>query len=115
MNNCCYSSGEFDGLLLGDRGNPCQRHLLTPEPDPHPGSRSTLMWPTAGTEPPCGYDHKLCWRHLRVTPEKACEIIVARVGLQNIGMIEESSTLTCKVKTLIKIPSTQQISRTAEH
>ncbi|XP_042356774.1 putative nuclease HARBI1 [Plectropomus leopardus] len=76
--------GEFDGLLLGDRGYPCQPRLMTPYPDPRAHCRTVLR-----VEMTIGLlkARFQCLRHLRVTPERACDIIVACVVLHNIATI----------------------------
>ncbi|KAK0137689.1 putative nuclease HARBI1 [Merluccius polli] len=84
--------GEFDGLL-GDRGYSCQRRLLTPYPDPEPGPQQNFNQAHCRTRARVGMTIGLlkacfqCLRHLRVTPERACDIIVACVVLHNIATI----------------------------
>ena len=88
-----YITGEFDGLLLGDRGYPCQPRLLTPYPDPEPGPQQNFNWAHCSTRAQVEMTKGLlkarfqCLRHLRVTPERACDIIVAYVVLHNIATI----------------------------
>ncbi|KAM7423433.1 hypothetical protein PAMA_011138 [Pampus argenteus] len=85
--------GEFDGLLLGDRGYPCQPRLLTPYPDPEPGPQQNFNRAHSRTRGRVEITIGLlkarfqCLRHLRVTPERACDIIVAVVVLHNIATI----------------------------
>ncbi|KAK0151192.1 putative nuclease HARBI1 [Merluccius polli] len=85
--------GEFDGLLLGDRGYPCQPRLLTPHPDPEPGPQQNFNQPHCRTRARVEMTIGLlkacfqCLCHLRVTPERACDIIVACVVLHNIATI----------------------------
>ncbi|XP_049460924.1 putative nuclease HARBI1, partial [Epinephelus fuscoguttatus] len=82
---------EFDGFLLGDRGYPCQPTLLTPYPDPGPQQKfnqahcrtRARVEMTIGLLKACFQ----CLRHLKVTPERACDIIVACVVLHNIATI----------------------------
>ena len=87
-----YISGEFDGLLLGDRGYPCESRLLTPYPDPEPGPQQNFNRAHCRTRARVEMTIGLlkarfqCLRHLRVTPERACDIIVACV-LHNIATI----------------------------
>ncbi|KAK0144350.1 putative nuclease HARBI1 [Merluccius polli] len=78
--------GAFDGLL-GDRGYPCEPRLLTPYPDPEPGPQQNFHAGSLQDKSPGGDDHRPCLRHLRVTPERACDIIVACVVLHNIATI----------------------------
>ncbi len=102
-------TGGFDGLLLGDRGYPCHRNLLTP-----------LPWPWASPQQHFDVAHCRmracvemtigllkaffqCLHHLRVTPERAFDIIMACLVLHN--------TLPNTEKT----SSIQQILRMAEH
>ncbi|XP_054861509.1 putative nuclease HARBI1 [Amphiprion ocellaris] len=85
--------GEFDGLLLGDRGYPCQPSLMTPYPDPEPGPQQNFNRAHCKTRARVEMTIGLlkarfqCLRHLRVTPERACDIIVACVVLHNIATI----------------------------
>ncbi|TKS65903.1 putative nuclease HARBI1 [Collichthys lucidus] len=85
--------GEFDGLLLGDRGYTCQPRLLTPYPDPEPGPQQNFNRAHSRTRARVEMTIGLlkarfqCLRHLRVTPERACDIIVACVVLHNIATI----------------------------
>ncbi|XP_034530090.1 putative nuclease HARBI1 [Notolabrus celidotus] len=85
--------GEFDGLLLGDRGYPCQPRLLTPYPDPEPGPQQNFNRAHCRTRARVEMTTGLlkarfqCLRHLRVTPERACDIIVACVVLHNIATL----------------------------
>ncbi|XP_044201113.1 putative nuclease HARBI1 [Thunnus albacares] len=88
-----YITGEFDGLLLGDRGYPCQPRLLTPYPDPESGPQQNFNHAHGRTRARVEMTigllkarfQYLC--HLRVTPERACDIIVACVVLHNIATI----------------------------
>ncbi len=86
-------TGEFDGYLLGDRGYPCLPSLLTPYPDPEPGPRQHFYVAHCRTrariEMTIGIlkSRFQCLHKLRVTPERACDIIVACVVLHNIATI----------------------------
>ena len=86
-------TGEFEGLLLGDRGYPCQPTLLTPYPDPEPGPQRNFNVAHCRTRARGEMTIGLlkarfqCLHHLRVTPERACDIIVACVVLHNIATI----------------------------
>ncbi|XP_068199224.1 putative nuclease HARBI1 [Antennarius striatus] len=86
--------GEFDGVLLGDRVYPCQPRLLTPYPDPEPGPRQNFNQGNCRTRAWVETTISLlkarfqCLRHLRTTPERACDIIVASVVLHNIATIK---------------------------
>ncbi|XP_040900533.1 putative nuclease HARBI1 [Toxotes jaculatrix] len=85
--------GEIHGFLLGDRGYPCQRNLITPYPDPQPGPQQHFNVAHCRTRARVEMTIGLlkarfqCLRHLRVTPERACDIIVACVILHNIATI----------------------------
>lgn len=87
--------GEFDGLLLGDTGYPCQPSLLTPYPDPEPGPQQNFNRAHCRTRAQVEMTIGLlksrfqCLRHLRVTPERACDIIMACVVLHNIAIIRK--------------------------
>ncbi|XP_053196475.1 putative nuclease HARBI1 [Scomber japonicus] len=88
-----FARGEFDGYLLGDRGYPCQRYLLTPYPDPEPGPQQHYNLAHCRTRARVEMSIGMlkarfqCLRRLRVTPERACDIIVACVVLHNIATI----------------------------
>ncbi|KAK0142220.1 putative nuclease HARBI1 [Merluccius polli] len=88
-----FARGEFDGYLLGDRGYPCQPSLLTPYPDPEPGPQQRFnvahYRTRARVEMTIGIlkSRFQCLQKLRVTPERACDIIVAFVVLHNIAII----------------------------
>ncbi|XP_036408036.1 putative nuclease HARBI1 [Megalops cyprinoides] len=86
-------NGEFVCHLLGDRGYPCLPHQITPYPDPEPGPQQrfniTHSRTRARVEMTIGVlkARFQCLRKLRVTPERACDIIVACVVLHNIATI----------------------------
>lgn len=88
-----FASGESVGYLLGDRGYPCLPHLLTPYPDPEPGPQqcynAALNRTRARVEMTIGMlkARFQCLRRLRVSPERACDIIMACVVLHNIATI----------------------------
>ncbi|MBN3295266.1 HARB1 nuclease, partial [Amia calva] len=97
VHDCTLSArvarGEFDGYLLGDRGYPCQPYLLTPYPDSEPGPQQhynlahcrtrARVEMTIGTLKA----RFQCLHRLRVTPERACDVIMACVSLHNIATI----------------------------
>ncbi|KAL7831118.1 hypothetical protein SRHO_G00306200 [Serrasalmus rhombeus] len=88
-----FEKGQYDGLLLADRGYPCMPYMMTPYPDPEPGLQSrynlALCKTRASVEMTVGIlkDRFQCLRGLRVTPERACDITVACVVLHNIATI----------------------------
>uniref|UniRef100_A0A668A926 Putative nuclease HARBI1 n=1 Tax=Myripristis murdjan TaxID=586833 RepID=A0A668A926_9TELE len=87
--------GLFDGLLVGDRGYPCARNLMTPYPDPATPSQSrfnvALGKCRVRIEMTFGVIKSRfnCLRGLRVRPERACKIIAACVVLHNIAIIRK--------------------------
>ncbi|XP_060951824.1 putative nuclease HARBI1 [Limanda limanda] len=88
-----FARGEFDGHVLGDRGYPCQPCLLTPYADPVPGPQQRYnlahMRTRARVENTFGIlkARFQCLQMLRVTPERACDIIIACVVLHNIAIL----------------------------
>uniref|UniRef100_A0AAR2JM05 DDE Tnp4 domain-containing protein n=1 Tax=Pygocentrus nattereri TaxID=42514 RepID=A0AAR2JM05_PYGNA len=88
-----FDQGQYDGILLADRGYPCMPYVMTPYPDPEPGPQShynlALCRTRARVEMTIGIlkARFQCLRGLRVTPERACDIIVACVVLHNIATI----------------------------
>ena len=89
-----YITEEFDDFLLGDRGYPCQPRLLTPYTDPEPGPQQNFNWAHCRTRARIEMTIDLmkaffqCLCYLRVTPERACDIIVACVVLHHISTIK---------------------------
>ena len=83
-------TGEFDGYLLGDRGYPCQPSLLTLTLSRGPLQRFNVAHcrTRARVEMTIGIlkSRFQCMQKLRITPERACDIIVACV-LHNIAII----------------------------
>ncbi|XP_051994403.1 putative nuclease HARBI1 [Xyrauchen texanus] len=79
--------GEIDGFLLGDGGYPCRPTLITPYPEPEPGPQQRFNVAHCRTRARVEMTLGLlkarfqCLRHL--TPERACDIIVACVVLHN--------------------------------
>lgn len=106
LNQCelFFFTGEIDGFLLGDRGYPCQPTLLTPYPEPEQGPQQRFNVAHSKTRGRVEMTIGLlkarfqCLRHLRVTPERACDIIVACVVLHNIAIFWRGTT-SCPTHT----------------
>ena len=92
------SLGLFDRLLVGDRGYPCNQHLMTPYPDPDtpPQSRFNVALGKCRVRIEITFGVIKCrfngLRGLRVRPEHACGIITACVVLHNIAMMRKEQT-----------------------
>ncbi|KAM4558659.1 putative nuclease HARBI1 [Odontesthes bonariensis] len=86
------SQGEFLGVLLGDRGYACQPFLLTPFADP---LEAQLAYNHARTRAQIEMTFGLlkarflCLTHLRVSPDRACDIIVACAVLHNVACLRK--------------------------
>ncbi|XP_068565314.1 putative nuclease HARBI1 [Cebidichthys violaceus] len=87
------SQGEFAGIILGDKGYACQPFLLTPFADPQGGAQMNFNLAHARTRGRIEMAFGLlktrfqCLCHLRVKPDRACDIIVACTVLHNIAII----------------------------
>ncbi len=87
--------GEFSGGLLGDKGYPCLPYHLTPyqEPQTQPQHNYNLAHARtrARIEMAIGLikSRFQCLKHLRVTPQRACDIIVGCVVLHNIASLRK--------------------------
>ncbi|XP_060720063.1 LOW QUALITY PROTEIN: putative nuclease HARBI1 [Tachysurus vachellii] len=95
-----FQQGMFlQWLLAGDRGYPCLPYLMTPYPEPGPQTRFNLAHSRtrAKVEMTIGIlkSRFQCLRGLWVSPERACDIIVACVVLHNIATIRGESHPPC--------------------
>ncbi|KAI5615819.1 putative nuclease HARBI1, partial [Silurus asotus] len=92
---------QYNGYLLGDRGYPCLPYLIPPypEPEPEPQTRFNLAHSRtrAKVEMTIGIlkSRFQSLRGLRVSPERACDIIVSCVVLHNIATIRGESPPPC--------------------
>ncbi|KAF1395070.1 hypothetical protein PFLUV_G00007730 [Perca fluviatilis] len=86
------SQGEFSGVLLGDEGYVCETYLLTPLADPQSAAHNLAHVRTrARIEMAFGLlkSRFQCLHHLRVTPDRARDIIVACTVLHNIACLRK--------------------------
>ncbi|KAI5086650.1 putative nuclease HARBI1 [Silurus meridionalis] len=94
-------AGQYNGYFLGDRGYPCLPYLMTPYPEPEPGPQTrfnlALSRTRAKVEMTIGIlkSRFQCLRGLQISPERACDIIVACVVLHNIATIRGESHPPC--------------------
>ncbi|XP_030635236.1 GTPase IMAP family member 7-like [Chanos chanos] len=83
--------GQYDGILLGNRGHFCLPFLMTLYPDPGAQSCYNLarFRTRARVEMTIGIlkVRFQCPRGLRVSPERSCEMIVASVVLHNVATV----------------------------
>ncbi|KAI5627715.1 putative nuclease HARBI1, partial [Silurus asotus] len=93
--------GQYNGYLLGDRGYPCLPYLMTPYPEPEPGTQTQFNLAHSRTRAEVEMTIGIlksrfqCLRGLRVSPERACDIIVDCVVLHNIATIRGESPPPC--------------------
>ncbi|XP_056619728.1 putative nuclease HARBI1 [Triplophysa dalaica] len=93
-----FERGDFDGILLGDRGYACRQYFMTPFPEPNPGPQTrynaALARTRARIEMTFGQlkGRFQCLKSLRVAPDRACDIIVACAILHNIATIRKEKT-----------------------
>lgn len=91
----CSLTGLFDGLLVGDETYACQSFLMTPYPDPETTLQHDFNMALSQTR--LKIDTTLailkarfnCLRDLRVSPERASQIVGACVVLHNIATIRK--------------------------
>ncbi|XP_048114216.1 putative nuclease HARBI1 [Alosa alosa] len=87
------AQGEFNGILLGDRGYPCLPHLLTPYSDPATEAEGALNYAHSKTrariEMAFGQikSRFQCLKGLRVATDRGCDIVVACTVLHNIATL----------------------------
>ncbi|XP_051506713.1 putative nuclease HARBI1 [Myxocyprinus asiaticus] len=99
-----FERGDYDGILLGDRGYTCRQYFMTPFPDPNPGSQTRYSAALARTrariEMTFGQlkGRFQCLKSLRVAPDKTCDIIVACAVLHNIATIRKERTPVVEVQ-----------------
>ncbi|MBN3301905.1 HARB1 nuclease, partial [Amia calva] len=90
-----FEQGRFDGLLLGDRGYPCLRYLMTPYPDTE--TREQLKYNVAHSNTRVRIEMTFgvieacfaCLQGLRVCVVRACEVVAACVVLHKIATIRK--------------------------
>ncbi|XP_061117889.1 putative nuclease HARBI1 [Conger conger] len=88
-----YEEGQFDGILLGDRGYPCLPFLMTPYPSPEAGPQTNFNLAHSRTRAGVGTTLGIlkarfeCLHGLRVSPERSCDIIVACTVLHNLAIM----------------------------
>ncbi|XP_058636670.1 putative nuclease HARBI1 [Onychostoma macrolepis] len=90
-----FEEGLFDGLLVGDRTYACQSFLMTPYPDPETKPMNDFNMALSQTRLKIDMTFAIlkarfnCLRDLRVSPERASQIVGACVILHNIATIRK--------------------------
>lgn len=94
IQHCSYHIlGNYDGLLIGDRGYACRPWFMTPYPEPAPGPEVRFNGALARTRARIEMTFGLlkarfnCLRGLRVAPDRACAITVACAVLHNVATL----------------------------
>ncbi len=93
-----HCTGDYDGILVGDRGYACRQYFMTPFPDPNPGPQTrynaALARTRARIEITFGQlkGRFQCLKSLRVAPDRACDINVACAVLHNIATIRKEDS-----------------------
>ncbi|XP_067088424.1 putative nuclease HARBI1 [Osmerus mordax] len=88
-----FEQGNYDGLLIGDRGYACRPWFMTPYPEPAPGPEVRFNGALARTRARIEMTFGLlkgrfnCLRGLRVEPDRACAITVACAVLHNVATL----------------------------
>ncbi|XP_067284070.1 putative nuclease HARBI1 [Pseudorasbora parva] len=88
-------AGEFSGVLLGDKGHPCLPYLLTPYQEPQTGPQNRFNVALSKTRVRIEMTFGIlkarfnCLRRLRVSPERASQIVAACAILHNIAIIRK--------------------------
>lgn len=91
--NNAFFTGEFSGVLLGDKGYACLPYLLTPYQEPQTEAQHNYNIAHACTRGHIEMAFGLiksrlqCLKHLKRTPPRECEIVVACVVLHNIACL----------------------------
>ena len=94
--NLCFfffESGQFSGVLLGDKGYACLPYLLTPYQETQTEAQHNYNVAHARTRARIEMAFGLiksrfqCLNYLRVIPQRACDIVVACVVLHNIACL----------------------------
>ncbi len=99
-----HCTGDYDGILVGDRGYACRQYFMTPFPDPNPGPQTRYNAALARTraciEMTFGQLKGIfqCLKSLRVAPDRACDINVACAVLHNIATIRKERTPVVQVQ-----------------
>ncbi|XP_016327171.1 putative nuclease HARBI1 [Sinocyclocheilus anshuiensis] len=89
------SLGEFSGVLLGDKGYAFETFLLTPLADPQTLAQQAYNHAHARTRARIEMTFGLlksrfqCLHHLRVSPDRACDVTVACTVLHNIASLRK--------------------------
>ncbi|KAG1944953.1 putative nuclease HARBI1 [Pimephales promelas] len=89
------SRGEFSGVLLGDKGYACETFLMTPLTDPQTPAQQADNHAHAKTRAriEMTFSHLKsrfqCLHHLRVSPDRACDVTVACTVLHNIAWLRK--------------------------
>lgn len=87
--------GDFSGMMLGDKGYACQPFLLTPLADPQTAAQQAYNLAHAKTRGRIEMAFGLlksrfqCLHHLRITPERACDVTVACTVLHNVASLRK--------------------------
>ncbi len=75
-----HCTGDYDGILVGDRGSASRQYFMTPFPDPNPGPQirynAALARTRARIEITFGQlkGRFQCLKSLRVAPDRACDM-----------------------------------------
>ncbi|XP_019903998.1 putative nuclease HARBI1 isoform X2 [Esox lucius] len=92
-----FQQGRFNGCLVADNEYPCLPFMMTPYLNPKPGAESCFNEALYETRACIKTTFTMlrarfgCLKGLRVSPDRACDIIVACAVLHNIAMIRKEA------------------------